>query len=660
MRTVAYCIVVAATVLHAPPHGHAADAQAGSDATSPLGRQVAEFVLPDHRGRQHALSDHAEARVVVMAFLGTECPLAKLYAVRLGELSREFAGRGVAILGINSNSQDSLADLAAFVHAHKLPFPLLKDAANRLADAIGAQRTPEVFVLDQQRVVRYWGRIDDQYGVGYARPKPQREDLRLAINELLEGRAVSQPHQPSVGCRIGRVHAPRPDAEVTYSNQIARIFQRRCIECHRAGDIAPFALTDYSEVAGWAETIAEVVREGRMPPWHANPAYGAFANERALSQEEREAIENWVAAGAPEGDPAELPPPLEFVDGWQLDRLPDLVFEMPREFKVPATGAVEYQYFRVPSGLKADVWVQAAEVRPGNRAVVHHVLVFAIPPGAGRRGLREGIEGFLAAYVPGRRPRPYPPGMAKRLPAGSELVFQVHYTPNGTPQRDRCQLGLLLAEEPSITHEVRTTSVVQRFFQIPPGAANHEIRATRWRPLPESLLLSFMPHMHLRGKSFRYVARWPDGTREILLDVPRYDFNWQTTYYLAEPRPIPAGTLMHAVAHYDNSPGNLNNPDPRAAVRWGDQTWEEMMLGYFEIAVPRGSAMTADDDLGPAARVEETIEQLDADGDGRLKRDEVPARLHRLFDLLDANRDGVVDEQELAAGLPLLLRSAAE
>ncbi len=656
MRTAVVGYVVLSAALFAPFLAYAQPLHA-ADPHSPLGKQIADFVLPDHRGRPHALSDYAGQPVVVLAFLGTECPLAKLYAVRLGELAREFGKRGVAILGIDSNSQDSLADLAAFVHAHDLPFPLLKDAGNRMADAVSAQRTPEVFVLDQDRVVRYWGRIDDQYGVGYARPKPQREDLREALNELLGGKAVSQPHQPSAGCRIGRVHAPQPDAAVTYSNQIARILQRRCVECHRAGEIAPFALTEYSEVAGWAETIAEVVREGRMPPWHANPAYGSFSNERALSEAEREAIEAWVAAGAPEGDPADLPPPLEFVDGWQLDRAPDLVFEMPREFEVPASGTVEYQYFRAASGLKSDVWVQAAEVRPGNRAVVHHVLVFAVEPGKGRRGLREGIEGFVAAYVPGRRPRPYPQGMAKRLPAGSELVFQVHYTPNGTPQRDRCRVGLLLAEEQAITHEVRTTSVVQRFFQIPPGAPDHEVRATRWRPLPECLLLSFMPHMHLRGKSFRYVARWPDGTSEILLDVPRYDFNWQTTYYLAEPRPIPAGTLMHAVAHYDNSPANLNNPDPQAAVRWGDQTWEEMMLGYFDIAVPRGATQ---DDLGLAARLEQTIERLDADGNGRLDRREVPMELHRLFDRLDANGDAVLDEQELAAGLPLLLRRASE
>jgi peroxiredoxin len=630
-----------------------------AEVTAPLGRKVADFVLPDHRGRQHALSNHTEP-VVVLAFLGTECPLARLYAVRLGELAREFEGRGMAVLGIDSNRQDSLSDLAAFVQAHELPFPMLKDAGNKLADAVGAQRTPEVFVLDQDRVVRYWGRIDDQYGVGYARPKPERHDLREAVSELLEGKAVSQPHQASQGCRIGRQRASQSAAAVTYSNQIARILQRRCVECHREGEIAPFALTEYEEVAGWAETIAEVVREGRMPPWHANPAYGRFANERALTKAEREAIEAWVAAGAPQGDPAELPPPLESVQGWQLDRSPDLVFEMPREYEVPAAGAVEYQYFRVPSELTRDVWVRAAEVRPGNRAVVHHVLVFAIAPGGRRRAVREGIEGFLAAYVPGRRPRPYPAGMAKRLPAGSELVFQVHYTPNGTPQRDRCRVGLLLADEASITHEVRTTSVVQRFFQIPAGAENHEVRATRWRPLPESLLLSFMPHMHLRGKSFRYVARWPDGTSEILLDVPRYDFNWQTTYYLAEARPIPAGTLMHAVAHYDNSPANLNNPDPQAVVRWGDQTWEEMMLGYFDIAVPRRASPDEDDEAGPAARLEQTLEQLDADGNGRLQRSEVPARLHRLFDRLDANADGVLDEQELAAALPLLIRRSAE
>lgn len=557
---------------------------------SSLGRKVDNFTLKDYRGKSHALDDFKDRKLVVLAFLGTDCPLAKLYAPRLAALDREFAARGVAFLGVNANSQDGVVAIAAHARQHQIAFPVLKDLDNRLADAVGAVRTPEVFVLDGERTVRYRGRIDDQYGIGFARDKPSRADLKIALEELLAGKAVSKAETTPQGCLIGRATKPRSDAKITYSKEIARIFQNRCVECHRSGDIAPFALSSYKEASGWAAMIAEVVEDGRMPPWHASPKHGKFRNDRRLSEEEKKTIQQWVADGAPEGDPKDLPKPRTFTEGWQLPRKPDLVVNMAKQpYKVPAEGVVRYQYFTVDPGLKDDAWIEAAEILPGNRGVVHHILVFALPPGGGLIS-GEGRRGYLAGYVPGKRIDPYPAGMAKKIPAGSRLLFQVHYTPNGSPQDDLSKIGFLFVDPKSVQYEVKTVACSNVLLSIPPQADNHKVEATTRASNVEGLLLGFAPHMHVRGKSFLYEVVYPDGKKETQLDVPRYDFNWQTTYRFVEPKKLPAGSRMHCVAHYDNSADNLNNPNPNDRVRWGDQTWNEMMIGYFDLATPLARA----------------------------------------------------------------------
>ncbi len=664
----------------------AAAAASANEQKSSLGRKVGDFTLKDHTGKAVSLADLKDRKLVVVAFLGVECPLAKLYAPRLKKLAQEFEAKGVGFVAIDANCQDAVTEIAAYARRHELAFPILKDLGNRVADQMGAQRTPEVFLLDgshgdgdgTERVIRYWGRIDDQYGIGYARDSAKRQDLRLAIEELLAGKSVSVPQTESAGCHIGRVQAPKADAKVTYAKEISRIFQKRCVECHRDGEIAPFALTRYDEVVGWAEMIAEVVRDERMPPWHADPKHGKFLNDRRLTAEERKLIAQWVDDGAPQGDDKQLPEPRTFTTGWQLSREPDAVVYMrERPYDVPATGAVRYQYFVADPGFKEDKWIKVAEVLPGNRAVVHHVLVFASE--GDLRNVAGGAGGFLIAYVPGLRPLPYPEGMAKRIPAGSKLVFQVHYTPNGSPQEDRTKVGFVFADPKDVKQEVMTVSAVSRGISIPPLAENHRIEATSRSRSSDALLLGLLPHMHVRGKSFFYEAVYPDGRRETILDVPRFDFNWQTSYRLAEPKPLPAGTRMHCIAHYDNSENNPSNPNPKATVRWGDQTWQEMMIGYFDIAVPRtpnraaGAVVNADGRRAPVeapstdtpatpsrggaglgARAADVLRRLDRDGDGRVMRDEVPDRLRAIFDRMDRDGDKVLSAQELERGLDAL------
>lgn len=554
--------------------------------SSILGRELDGFQLTDFRGKEISLNEFKLAEVLVVAFLGVECPLAKLYASRLQELQEEFGENGrVKILGVDANLQDSLQELAAHARRHAIDYPLAKDPGQQLAHSLGATRTPEVFVVDKDRVVRYYGRIDDQYGIGYVREQPESRELHSAIKALLAGEPVPVTHRPAIGCLIGKSKQPNPNAEVTYSNQVARIFKDHCVTCHREGEIGPFAMTDYLEIAGWAEMILEVVEERRMPPWHASGEYGEFANDCSLSHEQIALIREWVEQGAVEGDPSELPEPNDYIAGWQLPREPDMVLNVSSEpVLVPATGDVKYLYFRAAFDVEEDKWIKAAQILPGSRQVVHHILVFARPKDA--KGGLGGQRGFLVGYVPGAYATMFPEGMAKRIPAGSELIFQVHYTPVGTEQYDHSRLGLIFADPDEVTHEVKTTSAVNTRFTIPPHAKSHPVED--YSPeLPTCELLTLAPHMHLRGKSFRYTAVFPDGKRQILIDVPAYDFNWQTAYRVKRPIPLPEGTRIFCEATFDNSAENLNNPDPSDTVRWGDQTYEEMMIGYFDIVVPR-------------------------------------------------------------------------
>jgi len=550
---------------------------------SQIGKKAPEFRLTDSAGKEHSLANLKDARLVVVTFLGTECPLARLYAPRLTKMAADYADKKVAFIGIDSNLQDTPEEIAEYAAEHGITFPVVKDADNIVADAFGAVRTPEVFVLDETRTVRYHGRIDAQYAPGLQKTSNPGSDLNVAIDELLAGKAVSQAETEAVGCFIGRVPKPK-GGEVTYSREIARIFQNRCVECHREGEIGPFALTSYEDAIGWGQTIREVVDQGRMPPWFADPAVGHFVNDARLSDEEKRQIAAWVDAGCPEGDRKDLPAPRQFAEGWNIPE-PDLVLDMAsKPFHVPAEGVVDYKHFVADPGFKEDMWMVACEARPGNREVVHHILVFLQSPGGEVELLRGSL---LAAYAPGSPPRITDPGMAKLIPAGSKIVFQMHYTPNGKPQEDLSKLGLKFCKASEVRQKVESGWAVNFAFAIPPGKADHKVTSKAVFK-EEKLLLSMTPHMHMRGKSFKYEAVMPDGTRELLLDVPRWDFNWQIDYVLAKPKLMPAGSSLVCEAHYDNSADSPTNPDPTKTVRFGEQTWDEMMIGWFTTATPPG------------------------------------------------------------------------
>ena len=421
--------------------------------------------------------DFADSKCLVVAFLGTECPLAKLYGPRLQTLANEYESKGVRFLAINSNQQDSIAEIAAYVKQHGIEFSVLKDPGQKVADQLGAARTPEVFVLDPLGMVLYRGRVDDQYIIGVQRDAPQREDLRQALDEVLAGKPVSVAQTEPIGCLIGRVREPKSDSSVTYSQQIARIMQAHCVECHRPGEIGPFPLLTYDDAQGWGDMIAEVVSDRRMPPWHADPAHGKFSNDRSLSTADRETLLTWVQNGCPEGDRSQLPPERKFTEGWQLTKVPDLIVTMQsKPFAVPASAGpegVKYQNFAVDPKIKTDKWISEMEVVPGNRAVVHHIICYVQPEGQKQRGQGE----FFCAYVPGTRPLPLATGHAKKIKAGSWFRFQVHYTPNGSPQEDLSKVGLIYADAKTITHQVLTTEVNNHKFTIEPGQDNQVFTA---------------------------------------------------------------------------------------------------------------------------------------------------------------------------------------
>ncbi len=434
-----------------------------------VGAVVPDFSLKDIHRRPRSLAGFADKKAFVVAFLDTDCPVANLYVPTLIDLDKNYAARGVQFLAINSSSQDSFVSVSAHAQERGVTFPVLKDFDQSVADAFGAKRTAEVFLLDANRVIRYHGRIDDQYVVGFPSRQAEPDDLKAALDDLLAGRPVATPRTEVSGCPIERSRNPHDGKEVTYARQVARIIQDRCQECHRPGEIGPFSLLTFEDAARRTGRIREAVLEERMPPWHADPRHGHFLNDRRLTHEERDLLLAWIDAGAPEGGGQGPAAPRKFVQGWKIGQ-PDKVFTMAREFKVPATGVLDYQRFIVDPGFKEDVWVQAAECRPGNRKVVHHILVYILAPGRRDPYDPDGTAATLVGWAPGDMPAFYSPDVARKIPAGSRLMFEVHYTPDGTEQTDRSSVGINLAKKPPV-HAVEMNILANMLFRIPPRSA---------------------------------------------------------------------------------------------------------------------------------------------------------------------------------------------
>lgn len=379
----------------------------------------------------------------------------------------------------------------------------------------------------------------------------------------------------------------------TFYHDVLPVLQRHCQSCHRPGEIAPIPLLTYAQTRPWAKAIRQAVLTRKMPPWFAAEASVRFENDPRLTPEEIAVIDSWASNGAPAGDPKTAPPPVTWPSGWNIPK-PDRTFEMPEAVHVPAKEELDYQFIVLPLNLKEDRWVQAAEIRPGARAAVHHVVLYVREPGSswlrdaptGKPFVRTGVtySDILAIYAPGQPPMRCRPGMAKKIPAGSDLVLQMHYTPAGHALDDRTSVGIVWAAQPP-DKRVLTLQLDTTRFVIPAGDRNYRVSVSGTLP-NDAELLSMFPHMHLRGKAFEYSLVQPGGRVETLLRVAPYDFSWQLDYRLAEPRLLKKGTLLLCTAWYDNSPNNPRNPDPTQDVTYGEQSRDEMMVGFFDVAVP--------------------------------------------------------------------------
>jgi peroxiredoxin len=555
----------------------------GAEPPPPVGKKVADFTLPEPAtGKKWALADHArDSKATVIVFTSTACPVCNGYVPRLGELVKKHAADKVTWVGIASHPADDADTVAKYVRGAELPFPLLKDDGTTLADKLQIERVPTVLVLDAGRTVRYAGRIDDQLAPNAHKAKATTAELADALAAVLKGEDVKVPHTAAAGCKLStKKEVVKADTPVTYHKHVAAILQNKCQDCHRPGEAGPFSLLTFQQAKDWSAMLREVVADDVMPPWHADAKPGHFKNDRRLSAADKKTLLAWVDQGCPEGDAKDAPPAKKFADGWRLGREPDEVLTMPKAFKVPASGSVPYEYVHVGKPFAEDKWVTAIEVRPEQRAVVHHIIAFMLPPGATMLDLMTPEFGsyMLGAYVPGDQPIVAGPKQARKIVKGTQILLEVHYTPNGKAVTDKSSIGLCYTKEPPET-ELYCASVMNGRFRIPPGAENHEVKSEQTFA-KATTLLSVTPHMHVRGKAFKYEVVTKDGKRETILNVPKYDFNWQATYDFATPVQMPAGAKLECTAWYDNSSKNPFNPDPKKTVRWGDMTNDEMMIGF--------------------------------------------------------------------------------
>lgn len=551
-----------------------------------VGRRVPATSLKDIAGKPVKPAAGSKATVVVC--FGASCPISKKFGPELARLEKEYGEKKIGFVFLSPVDGAKIEGLREFATTHGLTSPVIAGAKGGLTSVLRPATTTEVFVLDAARTLVFRGAVNDQYGLGYSKPAATRHYLREALDAVLRGESPPVEATTAPGCALDLEDPAAPTAATpTYHREISRIVQAHCVECHREGGLGPFSLESHEDLAEHAGMIRKQIERGAMPPWFAAPGapgtHSIFSNDRSLPEADKTALLTWLKSGRPPGDPAEAPLPRRFPEGWSVGT-PDMVFQIPEPVEIKAEGTMPYQNRVVETTLTEDRWVQGYEILPTAPEVVHHVIVKVHPKNGSVRQRGEGEEGFFAAYVPGNSYRMLPPGFAKRFPAGSKLSFQIHYTPNGKATKDQLKIGLIFAKEPP-RNEVHVVAVAQPRLNIPPGAANHV--ETKRQVVPLNLnVTAYMAHMHVRGKSFKYELTTPDGKTETLLDIPRYDFNWQLQYDNALPKFIPRGSMMTITAAFDNSSGNPANPDPSKTVRWGDQTYDEMMIGYIEHFTP--------------------------------------------------------------------------
>lgn len=548
-----------------------------------VGRLVPDVTLDSGA----TLSSHIKnQRGLVIALFGATCPISNKLGPELARIEAYCRARALTFVPVCPVPAESAEEIQKFVSDHKISSAVFHDRKGQLVQALNASTTTEVFVLDSARTLIYRGAVNDQYGLGYSRDKASRHYLLDALKALLASETPAVAATTAPGCALDLPQGGKTavvESAVTYHNQISRIMQANCVTCHRDGAVGPFSLESYEDVIEHAGMIRKQVERGAMPPWFAaKPPEGEHSlwmNDTSLSAKDKQDLLGWLASDRPKGNPADAPARIKFPKDW-VHGEPDAIVQIPQPIKIRAEGTMPYQFVTAPTSFSEDRWVQGYELLPTDRSVVHHVIVQVHPKGSKVSDRGEGAEGYWAAYVPGNSGHIWPEGFAKKLPAGATVSFQIHYTPNGRTTEDQLKLGLHFAAKPP-RYVVHTAAVAHPRLRIPAGAPDHVEVKEQAVPMDMNLL-GCMAHMHVRGKAFKFEVTPPGGTAEVLLDIPRYDFNWQLRYDYAKPRFLPKGSRVRITAVFDNSEGNPANPDPGREVRWGQQTFDEMMIGYFE------------------------------------------------------------------------------
>lgn len=594
-------------------------------------------------GRKFNLASAKNKKATVVALTSTSCPICKKYCATLAAIEKEYSGKGVQFCFLNTLPSDKMDDIRAAIKYHGLQGPYIHDKKDEWNHAFKIRTTAEVFVFDSARTLVYRGAVDDQYGLGYSLNSPRKTYLKNALDSVLNNDPIEVAATTAPGCDIwipeAQDNSKSSNLSDTYHNRISRIVQNNCVECHREQGLAPFSLESAEDLIAHAGMIKTVVKNKTMPPWfvanqetQSTEGKIVWSNDRSLSAADREALINWLGSKRAMGDPADAPIKRKFESKWNIGK-PDKTFQIPNAFAVKAEGTIPYRHAVVKTNFKEDKWISAIEIRPTDRSVVHHVLVFVRNPT--RRNEVDGTDGFFAAYVPGNSFQIFPQGFAKKIPAGSNLVFQLHYTPVGKATQDQTEIGLKFFDG-TPKHLVRVQGIAQSNLNIKPNDAN-AIRFKDHKFGTDVELLAFMPHMHLRGKAFKYelLSQSPNKSRTIL-DIPRYDFNWQLYYRLAKPLTVPQGSTIRVTGVFDNSSENPANPDPQELVGWGDQTEDEMLIGYVEYYVPSESISISSD------QQEEQSEPAE-NRKSRLRK----IALEKAFRRYDKNSDGKVTKEEL-------------
>jgi hypothetical protein len=549
---------------------------AGSAQAVSVGSRVDNFRLLDHEGQSHELYYLSDMKAIVLMTHQVDCRASAGAVTALNTIRDQYRPRGIEVFMLNSTRGDVRDTVRKESTRISNSVPVLLDSLQLIGESLNAVTAGEALVISPQNwKLEYRGAVDG---------------VAPALDALMSGASVPRSSRPVGGCKVSLPETARRSAhaQISYATSIAPILRDNCVTCHREGGIGPWQMSGYPMVRGFAPMIREVLRTQRMPPWYADPHYGVFSNDRSLTAQETTTLVHWIEAGAPRGkgdDPLQKQP--KVASSWQLGT-PDYVIEIPA-FDVPATGTIPYQRPVVKNGIGRDVWVTAVEFAPTDRTVVHHVLAGLTGSRPADRNAALDSLSSLGAYVPGDVPHAYPTDTATFISEDVDFLFQMHYTATGRAVQEKTRVGLYFAKQPP-KYPLRNTVLADPGLRIPPNTKAHTVWTTRTFDR-DVLIYTLTSHAHVRGNGAQFFAQYPDGTKETLLSIPKYDFNWQTTYELTTPKRLPKGTTLNYSTTYDNSAQNKANPDPTIEVRWGQQTWEEMLYGDVRFRYPEENAV---------------------------------------------------------------------